>query len=369
MGVFEDLASRRERRHWPRRWQDALAFTVGRRRGQRRRSLAEFGLSNGIDHVSAGGGAPLEQLEARGDSPGRAALREGMPARPGSRGAAGLGQLEDEPHPSRGHCGRPEAGVHPRRQRGRPSGGRVDPLPLHRAGGRCRRAPRPTDTPIALGAQDVFWEPRGAYTGEISPSMLAKLNVAYAIVGHSERQAGTSSRLTRCRQQEGGEGPGGGVTSRLRGGFGETLEEREAGATEGKCPQQLRRWTGQGLSAGDGRGAGGRLRAHLGRSGTAARRLGTTPRACAPCCGGRWRSSSGPRRRAPCASQYGGQCSRPISLGSWPNQTSTGRSLAAPAWTPTSLGELSTLSARRRRSGAWNSCDKAESSSTQMVLR
>ena len=44
------------------------------------------------------------------------------------------------------------------------------------------------DIPIALGAQDVHWEDQGAFTGEISPPMLAKLNVAYVIVGHSERR-------------------------------------------------------------------------------------------------------------------------------------------------------------------------------------
>lgn len=42
--------------------------------------------------------------------------------------------------------------------------------------------------PIELGAQDVHWEVEGAFTGEISPVMLSKLNVAYVIVGHSERR-------------------------------------------------------------------------------------------------------------------------------------------------------------------------------------
>ena len=41
---------------------------------------------------------------------------------------------------------------------------------------------------IALGAQDVFWEKEGPYTGEISPIMLKNLGVEYAIVGHSERR-------------------------------------------------------------------------------------------------------------------------------------------------------------------------------------
>lgn len=44
------------------------------------------------------------------------------------------------------------------------------------------------DTPVKLGAQDVFWEEYGAYTGEICPSMLADAGCEYVIVGHSERR-------------------------------------------------------------------------------------------------------------------------------------------------------------------------------------
>jgi len=40
----------------------------------------------------------------------------------------------------------------------------------------------------SLGAQDVFYEEKGAYTGEVSPSMLKKLGVKYVVVGHSERR-------------------------------------------------------------------------------------------------------------------------------------------------------------------------------------
>ena len=43
-------------------------------------------------------------------------------------------------------------------------------------------------TPIALGAQDVFYETQGAYTGAISPLMLRDLECRYVIVGHSERR-------------------------------------------------------------------------------------------------------------------------------------------------------------------------------------
>jgi len=44
------------------------------------------------------------------------------------------------------------------------------------------------DGDIQLGAQDIFWEETGAYTGEISPAILYDLNCRYAIVGHSERR-------------------------------------------------------------------------------------------------------------------------------------------------------------------------------------
>ena len=41
---------------------------------------------------------------------------------------------------------------------------------------------------IRIGAQDCFWEERGAYTGEISPLMLKDLGCQYVIIGHSERR-------------------------------------------------------------------------------------------------------------------------------------------------------------------------------------
>jgi triosephosphate isomerase len=45
-----------------------------------------------------------------------------------------------------------------------------------------------TGTKIKLGAQNMHWEEKGAYTGEISPIMLNELNVDYVIIGHSERR-------------------------------------------------------------------------------------------------------------------------------------------------------------------------------------
>ena len=43
-------------------------------------------------------------------------------------------------------------------------------------------------TEVAVGAQNVHWEPSGAYTGEISVAMLKEIGCEYCIVGHSERR-------------------------------------------------------------------------------------------------------------------------------------------------------------------------------------
>ncbi|MBT3245244.1 MAG: triosephosphate isomerase, partial [Actinobacteria bacterium] len=44
------------------------------------------------------------------------------------------------------------------------------------------------EIPVALGAQDCHWEAAGAFTGEVAPAMLSKLDVSLVIVGHSERR-------------------------------------------------------------------------------------------------------------------------------------------------------------------------------------
>ena len=43
-------------------------------------------------------------------------------------------------------------------------------------------------SPVALGAQNCHWQTAGAFTGEISPTMLAELGCRYVLVGHSERR-------------------------------------------------------------------------------------------------------------------------------------------------------------------------------------
>ncbi len=81
---------------------------------------------------------------------------------------------------------------------------------------------------IELAAQDVFWEPRGAYTGEISPIMLKDVGCRYVIIGHSERREYFGET-------------NGSVWKKIKASLaldlhpilcvGEALEEREAGKT------------------------------------------------------------------------------------------------------------------------------------------
>ena len=40
-------------------------------------------------------------------------------------------------------------------------------------------------SPVALGAQDLYWETQGAFTGEVSPAMLTDAGCRYVILGHS----------------------------------------------------------------------------------------------------------------------------------------------------------------------------------------
>ncbi len=92
------------------------------------------------------------------------------------------------------------------------------------------------DLPFALGAQHCHWEDKGAFTGEVSPAFLAKLEVRFVICGHSERRElfGETDEMVNAK-----------VKAIHRHGMtpimciGETLAEREAGETEGKCLGQL----------------------------------------------------------------------------------------------------------------------------------
>lgn len=93
------------------------------------------------------------------------------------------------------------------------------------------------ETVIKLGAQDVFWEEKGAYTGEVAPLMLRDAGCTYVIIGHSERRKYFSETDSM-------------VNKKAHAGFnaglipivcvGETLEQREAGKTRTVVEEQVR---------------------------------------------------------------------------------------------------------------------------------
>ena len=94
-----------------------------------------------------------------------------------------------------------------------------------------------TDTTLRLGAQNMHFEKEGAFTGEISPAMLADLGVLYVIIGHSERRHvfgetddAISKKVPAAVQNE--------LLPILC--VGETLQERQAGQTEPVVLGQLK---------------------------------------------------------------------------------------------------------------------------------
>jgi len=91
---------------------------------------------------------------------------------------------------------------------------------------------------IAVGAQDVYWQKEGAFTGEICSSMLLAVGVTHVIIGHSERRQyfGETDDSVNLK-----------LKSALEAGLipivcvGEVLEEREAGLTDDVLRRQCLR--------------------------------------------------------------------------------------------------------------------------------
>ena len=91
---------------------------------------------------------------------------------------------------------------------------------------------------IRLGAQNIHWEESGAYTGEISGSMLKELGAHYVIVGHSERrqyfgETDETANLRALTAQKHG------ITPILC--VGESKSQRSAGETEKVIISQIKR--------------------------------------------------------------------------------------------------------------------------------
>lgn len=89
---------------------------------------------------------------------------------------------------------------------------------------------------VQLGAQNCYCEPKGAFTGEVSPAMLRDVGCTWVLVGHSERRhiLGESDEFLQRK-----------VTAALAAGLrvvfcvGETLEQRQANQTESVVEGQL----------------------------------------------------------------------------------------------------------------------------------
>jgi len=92
-------------------------------------------------------------------------------------------------------------------------------------------------TPIKVGAQNLYWEDQGAFTGEVSAPMLKSLGITFAIVGHSERRQYFGETDTTVNRR---------VLAALKSSLipimcvGETLEQREAGKTMSVIDTQVR---------------------------------------------------------------------------------------------------------------------------------
>ena len=104
---------------------------------------------------------------------------------------------------------------------------------------------------FGLGGQDIAAEDEGAFTGEVSAPMLAALDVAYVIVGHSERRRLFGEDDATVNRK---------VKAALRHRIapivcvGETLEEREADGTETRVAEQVR-GAFDGIAVADARSA------------------------------------------------------------------------------------------------------------------
>ena len=97
---------------------------------------------------------------------------------------------------------------------------------------------RPKDRNVAIGAQNLYWEKEGAYTGEICPGMLLDIGCTHVIIGHSERRQyfGETDDIVNFKLKAALEA---GLTPIVC--VGEVLEEREANLTEDVLRRQCLR--------------------------------------------------------------------------------------------------------------------------------
>ena len=197
---------------------------------------------------------------------------------------------------------------------------------------------------IGLGAQNCYWEEKGAFTGEISPAMLAKLDVSHVIAGHSERRQllGETDDMVNRKVKA--------ILAHSMGAIlcvGETLQQREEELTADVVTSQVQAglrgigaesagsiaiayepiWaigTGRNASADDAAETIDVIRAKVGESGA------TTP-------------------RRPSGSSTEARSTRATSPPSWRNAGSTALWSAAPRSSPTPSPPLFSIGRDRRK--------------------
>ncbi len=188
MGVFEDPRFEAGTRAIAEAMAETRAFTVVGG-GDSAAAAKQFGVDGNVDHVSTGGGASLELIE-QGDLPG--------PRRTAALNTTRTTRSRHDPHTThhgnwKMHLNHFEALKLVQELSYQITTDDVDEVDIsvHPPFTDLRTVQTVLEAdrlPFHLGAQHCHFEEKGAFTGEVAPSMLAKMNVSYVIVGHSERR-------------------------------------------------------------------------------------------------------------------------------------------------------------------------------------
>lgn len=225
MGLFEKAPFDRSTRQIAKALADATAkgakTIVGG--GDSLRAVTEAGVDHLVTHASTGGGASLELLQGKELKALKHIAVQGVKPLVGANWkmngtlSHALDYLDRMLEGNPGHFGA-DVVLFP-------------PFTMIEA-----LAGPASEAGVHLGGQDLHWEPRGAFTGEISPGMLLEAGCDWFIAGHSERRhiLGEDDKVVAGKLQAG-------VDAGLKGILcvGETLAQRESGDAEAVVESQL----------------------------------------------------------------------------------------------------------------------------------